>query len=183
MICWNQLLWCWFRLSTNLAGRSITFSFSFIFYFPPIWIYIIGCSWLLLLYIRLMIMMNLIAMHKYLKWKKFDWYDWMHAHVKLFILSVSAYKLNLNYECVVCCRTPEILNQLKLYFISVKAFPARVLLTGYDYCCLAFTLSVSANFDILNIFRLITKMLLYYLWLSFCLFLHDSNILGLPVWV
>lgn len=27
-------------------------------------------------------------------------------------------------------RTPEILNQLKLYFISVKAFPARVLLTG-----------------------------------------------------
>lgn len=31
-------------------------------------------------------------------------------------------------------RTPEILDQLRMYFISLKAVPAQVLLTGYAFC-------------------------------------------------
>lgn len=38
-------------------------------------------------------------------------------------------------------RTPDILNQLRLYFLSVKHIPPRVLLTGYA-CFLSITSSL-----------------------------------------
>ena len=57
------------------------------------------------------------------------------------------YKITNYHECVACCRTPEILNQLREYFISLKAIPVQVLLTGYNafYLVLQFTLIVYLN--------------------------------------
>jgi hypothetical protein len=48
--------------------------------------------------------------------------------------------------CASCCRTSEILNELSLYFISLKAIPPQLLLTGWvGIYAFSYLLSFSCN--------------------------------------